>query len=79
VSETRTCPGRGLDISDNRLWNSAWGPDMSGPRDLTQDKGESPDMSGITLWNPDKVDWDLAAEELELGRTCPVQEPDMSD
>jgi hypothetical protein len=30
VSETRTCPGRGLDMSDQLLWNLAWGPDMSG-------------------------------------------------
>jgi hypothetical protein len=35
-------------------------------------------MSGKTLWNPDKVDWDLVTEELGLGWTCPVQEPDMS-
>jgi hypothetical protein len=39
-------------------------------------------MSGITLWNmdkePDKAGWDLAAEELRLGWTCPVQEPNMS-
>jgi hypothetical protein len=31
-------------------------------------------MSGITLWNPDKetdkAGWDLAVEELRLGRTC---------
>jgi hypothetical protein len=40
-------------------------------------------MCGKLLWNPisksDKSDWDLAAEELGLGRTCPVQEADMSD
>jgi hypothetical protein len=39
-------------------------------------------MSRITLWNSDneldKAGWDLAAEELRLGWTCPVQEPDMS-
>jgi hypothetical protein len=33
-------------------------------------------MSGITLWNPDKeldkAGWDLAIEDLRLGRTCPV-------
>jgi hypothetical protein len=29
-------------------------------------------MSGITLWNPDKAGWDLAVEELGLGRTYPV-------
>jgi hypothetical protein len=34
-------------------------------------------MSGKSLWNPDKVDWDLAAKELGLGRTYPVQESDM--
>jgi hypothetical protein len=32
-------------------------------------------MSGKTLWNPEKephkASWDLAAEELGLGRTCP--------
>jgi hypothetical protein len=27
-------------------------------------------MSGKTLWNLDKVGWDLAAEELGLGQTC---------
>jgi hypothetical protein len=35
-------------------------------------------MFGLTLWNPDMAGWDLATEELELGRTCPVQESDMS-
>jgi hypothetical protein len=39
-------------------------------------------MSRKTLWNldkePDKVGWDLVAEELGLGQACPVQEPDMS-
>jgi hypothetical protein len=33
-------------------------------------------MSGKTLWNPDKepnkVDWDLVAEELGFGWTCPA-------
>jgi hypothetical protein len=29
VLETRTCPGRGPDISGQPLWNPAWGPDMS--------------------------------------------------
>jgi hypothetical protein len=62
-------------MSDNRLWNPAWGPDMSSPRDLTRDRAERSDMSGlgadmfrITLWNPDKeldkAGWNLAAEEL---------------
>jgi hypothetical protein len=40
-------------------------------------------MFGKTLWNPDKgpdeVTWDLAAQDLGLGWTCLVQEPDMSD
>jgi hypothetical protein len=31
VSETRTCPGRGLDMSGHPLWKPAWEPDMSGP------------------------------------------------
>jgi hypothetical protein len=35
-------------------------------------------MSGKPLWNPDKTGWDLATEELGLGRICPVQKPDMS-
>jgi hypothetical protein len=52
---------------------------MSGPWDLTRVKAERPDMSRITLWNPNKVDWDLATEELRLGRTCPVQESNMSE
>jgi hypothetical protein len=30
-------------------------------------------MSEKTLWNPDKVGRDLAAEELGLGRTCPAR------
>jgi hypothetical protein len=75
-------------MSDQALWNLAWEPDMSSFGDLTQDKTErsdmfrlGSDMSGKTLWNPDKepdkADWDLAAEELGLGRTCPVPEPDM--
>jgi hypothetical protein len=32
VSETRTCSGRGPDMSENPLWKPAWGPDMSGLR-----------------------------------------------
>jgi hypothetical protein len=62
---------------------------MSGPRDLIRDKAErldisglGADMSGIRLWNldkePDKAGWDSAAKALGLGRTCPVQELDMS-
>jgi hypothetical protein len=45
VSETWTCPGRGPDMSCNRLWNMAWEPDKSDFGDLTRDKGERPDMS----------------------------------
>jgi hypothetical protein len=34
-------------------------------------------MSGTYLWNPiacpDKSGWDLVAETVELGRTCPVK------
>jgi hypothetical protein len=41
-----------------------------------------PDMSDSTFWNPrqdlDKFGWDLAAEELGLGQTCLIQEPDTS-
>jgi hypothetical protein len=29
VSETRTCPGWGSDMSGQPLWKHAWGPDMS--------------------------------------------------
>jgi hypothetical protein len=35
-------------------------------------------MSEKLHWNPDKADLNLAAEELRLGWTCPVQESDMS-
>jgi hypothetical protein len=39
-------------------------------------------MSGKLLWNPDKLSdkarWDIAAEEMGLGQTCLVQEPNMS-
>jgi hypothetical protein len=31
VLETRTCPGRGPDMSSQPLWKPAWGPDMSDP------------------------------------------------
>jgi hypothetical protein len=31
VSETRTCLGRGSDMSGQPFWNPAWGLDMSGP------------------------------------------------
>jgi hypothetical protein len=31
VSETRTYPGRGPNMSDKPLWKPPWGPDMSGP------------------------------------------------
>jgi hypothetical protein len=30
VSKTRTCLGRGPDMSSQPLWKLAWGPDMSG-------------------------------------------------
>jgi hypothetical protein len=39
-------------------------------------------MFGKSLRNPDKepdkVSWDIALEELMLGQTCSVQEPDIS-
>jgi hypothetical protein len=64
-------------MSDNRLWNPVLEPDKSGSEDLTRDKAERSDMSGKPLWNPDKVldkaVWDLAIEELGLGRTCPAR------
>jgi hypothetical protein len=47
VLETRTCLCRGPDMFGNRPWNLAWGPDMSGPRDLTRDKTERPNKSGL--------------------------------
>jgi hypothetical protein len=56
------------------LWNLV----SSDSGDLTRVKVERPNMSRKTLWNPDKVGWDLTVEELRLGRTCPVQESDMS-
>jgi hypothetical protein len=50
--------------------------------DLTWIKAERPDMSEITLWNPnkelDQAGRDLATEELRLRRICLVQELDMS-
>jgi hypothetical protein len=43
-------------------------------QDLTRVKAERSDMSAITLWNldkePNKVGWDLAAEDQRLGQTC---------
>jgi hypothetical protein len=44
VSETRTYPGRGLDMSGHHLWNLAKKPDKAG---VTQDKAERLDMSGL--------------------------------
>jgi hypothetical protein len=44
VSETQTCPDRGLDMSDNRLWNPAKKLDKAR---VTQDKADRPDMSGL--------------------------------
>jgi hypothetical protein len=38
--------GSGPNMSSNRLWNPAWGSDMSGPWDLTRDKVERSDMPG---------------------------------
>jgi hypothetical protein len=77
VSETRICPGWESDMFSQALWNPGWEPGKFDFGDLTWVKAERPDMSGKSLWNPDKVDWDLAAKELGLGRTYPVQEPDM--
>jgi hypothetical protein len=34
-------------MSDNCLWNPAWGPDMFSPGDLTQYKAKRLDMSGL--------------------------------
>jgi hypothetical protein len=47
VSEIQTCLGRGSDMFSNHLWNPAWGPDMSSPWDITRDKAERSDMSGL--------------------------------
>jgi hypothetical protein len=70
VSETRTCPGRGPDISGHRLWNPAAKPDNA----------ERPDMSGLGLWNPaakpDKVE---RSDMSGLGLWNPVTGSDMSD
>jgi hypothetical protein len=44
VSETRTCPGQGPDMSSNRLWNPAKKPDKAG---VTRDKTKRSDMSGL--------------------------------
>jgi hypothetical protein len=62
VSETRTCPGRGPDKSDNHLWNPAKKLDKTG---VTQDKADRLNMFRLALWNPDK----------ELGK---VERPNMS-
>jgi hypothetical protein len=37
VSETQTCPGRWLDMSDHPLWNLAWGR-ICPMRDLVAEK-----------------------------------------
>jgi hypothetical protein len=47
VSETRTCPGWVTDMSGNHLWNPTMELDKSGPGDLTRDRAERPDMSGL--------------------------------
>jgi hypothetical protein len=44
VSVTRTCPGRGLDMSGNHLWNLAKKPDKAG---VTWDKADRLNMSGL--------------------------------
>jgi hypothetical protein len=44
VSETRTCPSRGPDMSNHRLWNPAKKLNNSM---FTRDKAERPDMSGL--------------------------------
>jgi hypothetical protein len=45
--------------------------------------GLGSDMSGYyyrnPVFGPNKSDWVLAIEEVELGWTCPIQELDMSD
>jgi hypothetical protein len=64
-------------MSVQALWNPAWEPHMSGSGNLTWVKAERLDMFEKTLWNPnnepDKAGWDLDAEELRLGRTCPTR------
>jgi hypothetical protein len=63
VRQTSLNPGRG--IGQVRFWV------------LTRDKTERPVMSGYYFYNLvfvlDKSGWDLVAEELELGRTCPAR------
>jgi hypothetical protein len=44
VLETRTCPGKGPDISGTPLWNPAYELDMLGSGDSSRDKVERPDM-----------------------------------
>jgi hypothetical protein len=44
VSENWTCTSRGLDISDNHLWNLAKKPDKAR---VTLDKADRPNMSGL--------------------------------
>jgi hypothetical protein len=39
-------------MSGSGLWNLAKKLDMAG---VTRDKAERPDMSGLGLWNPDKM------------------------
>jgi hypothetical protein len=58
LSETRTCPGQGLDMSGQPLWKPAWGLDKSSPRLSCYGNGLGrtypglkPDMSGKYLWN----------------------------
>jgi hypothetical protein len=43
VSETRTCPGRGPNMSGHCLWNPAAKPDKT----VWPDNAERPNMSGL--------------------------------
>jgi hypothetical protein len=59
VSETRTCLGRGPDMSDQPLWNPTWGLDMSSSGlscwgiGLGQTcSGWGPNIFGKCLYNP---------------------------
>jgi hypothetical protein len=73
MSETRTCSGRGPDMFGKPLWNLA---------EESDNKAKRSDISGYCFYNPvfglDKSSWDLVADELELGQTCPTWGLDMS-
>jgi hypothetical protein len=64
-------------MSGQALRNPAWESEKSSSGDLTWLNAKRPDMTEKTLWNSskelDKANWDLAAEELGLGRTCPAR------